>query len=158
IVGAEALARWHHPRDGFVSPDAFVAVAEHTGLIRALTEHVLDVDIAHCRAWHDQGHGHLRVAVNLSTRNLLDDQLPEIVAELLRRHHLPASALTLELTEGTIMADTARTVGILNRLASMGVSLSVDDFGTGYSSLAYLKRLPVDELKIDRSFVRSMTR
>jgi len=158
IVGAEALARWHHPRDGFVSPDVFVAVAEHTGLIRALTEHVLDVAIAQCRAWHDQGHGHLRVAVNLSTRNLLDDQLPEIVAELLRRHHLPASALTLELTEGTIMADTARTVGILNRLASMGVSLSVDDFGTGYSSLAYLKRLPVDELKIDRSFVRSMTR
>ena len=157
IVGAEALARWHHPRDGFVSPDVFVAVAEHTGLIRALTEHVLDVAIAQCRAWHEQGH-QLRVAVNLSTRNLLDDQLPEIVRGLLDRHRLPASALTLELTEGTIMADTARTVGILNRLASMGVSLSVDDFGTGYSSLAYLKRLPVDEIKIDRSFVRSMTR
>src|SRR5690606_35615652 len=130
---------------------------EHTGLIRALTEHVLDVAIAQCRAWHEQGH-QLRVAVNLSTRNLLDDQLPEIVRGLLDRHRLPASALTLELTEGTIMADTARTVGILNRLASMGVSLSVDDFGTGYSSLAYLKRLPVDEIKIDRSFVRSMTR
>jgi diguanylate cyclase (GGDEF)-like protein len=157
IVGVEALARWHHPHHGFIPPDVFVPVAEHTGLIRALTEHVLDVSLGQCRAWHDQGYD-LHVAVNLSVRNLLDDQLPQIVGEHLRRHRLPATALTLEITEGTIIADPARTVGILNRLSSMGVTLAIDDFGTGYSSLAYLKRLPVDELKIDRSFVASMAR
>jgi diguanylate cyclase (GGDEF)-like protein len=155
IVGAEALARWHHPERGFVPPDEFVPVAEHTGLIRALTEHVLDVALGQCRAWRDGGHD-LHVAVNLSVRNLVDEQLPQIVAAQLDAHGVPASALTLEVTEGTIMADPTRTVGILNRLSSMGVTISVDDFGTGYSSLGYLKRLPVDELKIDRSFVASM--
>ena len=155
IVGVEALARWHHPHHGFVPPDVFVPVAEHTGLIRALTEHVLEVSLGQCRAWHDQGYD-LHVAVNLSVRNLIDDQLPQIVSEHLRRNRLPATALTLEITEGTIIADPARTVGILNRLSSMGVTIAIDDFGTGYSSLAYLKRLPVDELKIDRSFVANM--
>ena len=155
IVGVEALARWHHPHHGFVPPDVFVPIAEHTGLIRAMTEHVLAVSLAQCRAWRDEGFD-LHVAVNLSVRNLLDDQLPQIVAEHLRINGLPATALTLEITEGTIIADPARTVGILNRLSSMGVTLAIDDFGTGYSSLAYLKRLPVDELKIDRSFVANM--
>jgi diguanylate cyclase (GGDEF)-like protein len=155
IVGVEALARWHHPHHGFVPPDVFVPIAEHTGLIRALTEHILAMSLKQCREWRNEGHD-LHVAVNLSVRNLLDDQLPQIVAENLRVNGLPASALTLEITEGTIIADPARTVGILNRLSTMGVTLAIDDFGTGYSSLAYLKRLPVDELKIDRSFVANM--
>ena len=99
----------------------------------------------------------LDVAVNISTRNLLDEALPPMVAAALARHQVPASSLTLEITESTIIADPARTVGTLNRLSDMGVALAIDDFGTGYSSLSYLHRLPVDEIKIDKSFVQRMT-
>jgi diguanylate cyclase (GGDEF)-like protein len=155
LTGVEALVRWEHPGYGLVPPDEFVPIAEHTGLIRLLTDHVLEAALRQCRSWRRLGFA-LNVAVNLSVRNLMDRDLPDRVAALLLEVELPASALTLEITEGTIMADPARTLEVLNRLAAMGVTLSIDDFGTGYSSLSYLKRLPVHEVKIDRSFVQHM--
>jgi diguanylate cyclase (GGDEF)-like protein len=155
VVGAEALARWQHPQRGFVPPDVFVPLAEHAGLIRRLTSHVLDLAMAQCRAWRDAGVD-LTVAVNISVRDLLDPRLPDQVAELLHRHALDPGCLGLELTESSVMDQPARAVEVLDRLASMGVTLAIDDFGTGYSSLAYLQRLPVRELKIDRSFVMGL--
>jgi diguanylate cyclase (GGDEF)-like protein len=155
VVGVEALARWQHPQRGFVPPDVFVPLAEHAGLIRRLTSHVLDRAMAQCRAWRDAGVD-LPVAVNLSVRDLLDPGLPDQVAELLHRHALAPGCLGLELTESSIMDQPARAVEVLDRLAAMGVALAIDDFGTGYSSLAYLQRLPVRELKIDRSFVMGL--
>jgi diguanylate cyclase (GGDEF)-like protein len=156
IVGVEALARWHHPQQGFIAPDVFIAIAERSGLIRPLTECVLDIALGQVAQWRAEGF-ELDMAVNISTRNLLDETLPPMVAAALARHGVPASALTLEITESTIIADPARTVGTLNRLSDMGIALAIDDFGTGYSSLSYLHRLPVDEIKIDRSFVQRMT-
>ena len=155
VVGVEALARWHHPDRGLVPPDVFVPLAEHTGLIRRLTPYVLNLAAAQCRAWRDAGLD-LPVAVNLSVRDLLDPGLPDQVAELLRRHLLDPRSLVLELTESSVMDQPARAEEVLDRLASMGVTLAIDDFGTGYSSLAYLQRLPVRELKIDRSFVTGL--
>ena len=156
ITGVEALVRWQHPTFGMVGPDEFVPIAEQTGLIRLLTEHVLTCALQQCRTWQELGY-RLTMAVNLSVRNLMDRDLPDRVAELLAAAGLAAEVLTLEITEGTIMADPFRTLEVLNRLAAMGVTLSIDDFGTGYSSLSYLKRLPVREVKIDRSFVHNMT-
>jgi diguanylate cyclase (GGDEF)-like protein len=156
IVGVEALARWHHPQQGFIAPEVFIAIAERSGLIRPLTECVLDIAVGQVAQWRAEGF-ELDMAVNISTRNLLDETLPPMVAAALARHGVPASALTLEITESTIIADPARTVGTLNRLSDMGIALAIDDFGTGYSSLSYLHRLPVDEIKIDRSFVQRMT-
>jgi diguanylate cyclase (GGDEF)-like protein len=156
VVGAEALVRWRHPEFGFLNPDEFIAIAEQTGLIHQLTTSVLRSGLSECRAWHDHG---LRfgVAINISARNLVDTTLPDQVRELLAEFDLPASTLTLEIVETSIMSDPNRTIPVLERLNEMGVRLSVDDFGTGYSSLSYLKRLPVHEVKIDRSFVFSMT-
>jgi diguanylate cyclase (GGDEF)-like protein len=156
VVGVEALARWHHPQHGFIPPEVFIAIAERSGLIRPLTECVLDIAVGQVAQWRAEGFD-LDMAVNISTRNLLDEALPIMVAAALARHRVPASALTLEITESTIIADPARTVGTLNRLSDMGVALAIDDFGTGYSSLSYLHRLPVDEIKIDKSFVQRMT-
>ena len=156
VVGVEALARWHHRQHGFIPPDVFIAIAERSGLIRPLTECVLDIALGQVAQWRADGFD-LDIAVNISTRNLLDDALPPIVAAALARHRVPASSLTLEITESTIIADPPRTVGTLNRLSDMGVALAIDDFGTGYSSLSYLHRLPVDEIKIDKSFVQRMT-
>ena len=156
VVGVEALARWHHPQHGFITPEVFIAIAERSGLIRPLTECVLDIALGQVAQWRVEGF-ELDMAVNISTRNLLDDALPTMVSAALARHRVPASALTLEITESTIIADPARTVGTLNRLSDMGVALAIDDFGTGYSSLSYLHRLPVDEIKIDKSFVQRMT-
>jgi diguanylate cyclase (GGDEF)-like protein len=156
VDGVEALVRWIHPERGLVPPDEFIPLAEQTGVIKPLTAWVLDAALAQCRRWRDSGL-ELTVAVNLSVRNLLDAHLPESIAELLRRHELPPSALELEITESTIVADQVRALDVLTRLNRMGIGLSVDDFGTGYSSLAYLKDLPVSELKIDRKFVNNMT-
>ena len=156
VEGAEALVRWRHPVRGLVPPDDFIPLAEQTGVIKPLTSWVLDSALGQCRAWRDAGL-ELNVAVNLSVRNLLDAHLPDSVAELLRRHELPPCCLQLEITESTIVADQVRALDVLARLDRMGVGLSVDDFGTGYSSLAYLKDLPVRELKIDRKFVNNMT-
>jgi diguanylate cyclase (GGDEF)-like protein len=155
VMRVEALARWRHPELGDISPDEFIPIAERSGLIGPLTTLVLDTSLAACAEWRASGYD-IGVAVNLSTRSLHDADLVEEVERLLRRHGVPARRLTLEVTEGSVMADPARAVALLHRLRDLGVRLSVDDFGTGYSSLSYLKRLPVQEVKIDRSFVTSL--
>jgi EAL domain-containing protein (putative c-di-GMP-specific phosphodiesterase class I) len=155
VVSVEALARWHHPTLGTVGPDEFIPIAERSGLVGLLTSHVLDRSLAAVAAWRRQGHD-LSIAVNLSTRSLHDADLLPQVSKLLRRHGVPASRLTLEVTESSVMADPARAIALLHQLRDLGVRLSVDDFGTGYSSLSYLKRLPVQEVKIDRSFVTGL--
>jgi diguanylate cyclase (GGDEF)-like protein len=155
IEGAEALLRWTHPTRGLIPPGDFIPVAEGTGLILRLTERVLGISLAQQRVWLDAGHV-VPVAVNLSTRCLLDAGLPDLVRRLLAEHRVPAHLLRLEVTESAVMGDAARCMEVLQRLHDLGVRLSIDDFGTGYSSMAYLRRLPVDELKIDRSFVLGM--
>jgi diguanylate cyclase (GGDEF)-like protein len=155
VKGTEALVRWEHPERGLLGPDEFIPLAQHTGLIRPLTLCVIDIAMAQVRAWQNQGLN-LTVAVNLATRNLLDAGLPDDVQELLDKWQLDAGSIEFEITESTIMADPFRALAVLKRLHEMGTKLSIDDFGTGYSSLAYLKRLPVDAVKIDKSFVLNM--
>ncbi|HWB71434.1 MAG TPA: EAL domain-containing protein [Egibacteraceae bacterium] len=155
VVGVEALLRWHHPVHGHVAPDEFIRVAERSDLIRRLTRFVLRTALAQREAWRLAGR-ELDMAVNLSVRDLLDSDLPDDVADLLGRYNVPAGALTLEVTEGGIVADHTPAVAVLSRLRDLGVQVSIDDFGTGYSSLSYLKLLPADELKVDRSFVTTM--
>ncbi|MEC5160736.1 MULTISPECIES: putative bifunctional diguanylate cyclase/phosphodiesterase [unclassified Janthinobacterium] len=155
VVGVEALVRWQHPERGNVFPDDFIPFAEQSGFIRVLTRWVLEKSAALCQQLAAEG-VHLKVSVNLSTRDLLDQNLPVKFAEILARYRLQPSSFCLEITESAIMDDPVRAQLTLERLHAMGVDLSIDDFGTGYSSLAYLKRLPVDELKIDKSFVLNM--
>jgi diguanylate cyclase (GGDEF)-like protein len=157
VTGAEGLVRWQHPTMGLIPPGAFVQTVEQTGLIGPLTRHVLESAIAECVTWRKAGRD-LSVAVNLSVRNLLDRDLPQEIERLLDLYGLPASALQLEITESMIMSDPDRAVATVTRLSGLGVRMSVDDFGTGYSSLENLRRLPIDELKIDRSFVSPMLR
>ncbi len=156
LVGLEALVRWQHPTRGLVYPDEFIGIAENTGLIGPLTLEVLDQALRTSRRLRDARRP-LGVAVNLSVRVLTDLDLPRQVAGLLGRWGVPPELLTLEVTETSIMVDPTRTMTVLGLLRDLGVVLSIDDFGTGYSSLAYLKRLEANELKIDRSFVLSMT-
>jgi diguanylate cyclase (GGDEF)-like protein len=156
LVGAEALLRWQHPERGLVPPGEFIEIAEGTGIILQLTERTLHLALAQSRAWTDAGHD-VPVAVNLSTRCLLDAAFPELVASLLDAYGVRPELLRLEVTESAVMGDPVRTTSVLQRLHDLGVSLSIDDFGTGYTSMAYLRRLPVDELKVDRSFVIGMT-
>jgi diguanylate cyclase (GGDEF)-like protein len=156
VRGAEALVRWTHPRLGPIRPDQFIPAAEHTGVIRPLTLYVMRSALTQCRAWRDAGYD-LGVAVNLSVRNLFDGHLVEDLRQLLVELQLPPGALTLELTESIVMGESSRSMEVLEGIWDLGVGLSVDDFGTGYSSLAHLRRLPVTELKIDRSFVSTMT-
>ena len=156
VVGVEALLRWRHPVFGSVSPDELIALAEQTGLMPAITEYVLRTTLNQRAAWAADGIV-LDVAVNLSARDLMDPRLPDRVAGLLADSGCPATALTLEITEGTVMDDIERALDVLAGLSELDISLSIDDFGTGYSSLAYLARLPVDEVKIDKSFVMGMT-
>jgi len=155
IRGAEGLVRWEHPQHGLLGPASFMQVVEQTGLIAPLTRHVLDRAIGQCARWRESGEA-LSVAVNLSVRNLLDQDLAADVGSLLDRHCLPPDALQLEITESMIMTDPDSSLRTLVELSELGVELSVDDFGTGYSSLANLRRLPIDQLKIDRSFVTPM--
>ncbi|MQA13966.1 MAG: EAL domain-containing protein [Pseudonocardiaceae bacterium] len=155
VIGVEALVRWQHPEFGMLDPEEFVAVVEATGLIDALTGFVVDRALAQCKVWLDRGLG-LSVAVNLSVRNLADAEFPERVTEALQRHGVPPALLGFELTESAVMSDPERALPVLRRLHGLGVRIAVDDFGTGYSSLAYLRRLPVDEVKIDKSFVLGM--
>ena len=155
VRGVEALVRWPHARRGLVPPDEFIPLAERTGLIGPLTRWVLATALRQWRAWRRDGLL-LTMSVNLSVWDLHDEALPDLIAGLLREHGVPPAWLRLELTEGTLMADPDRALAVLGRLRGLGVGLAVDDFGAGYSSLAYLKRLPVDELKIDRSFVRAL--
>jgi diguanylate cyclase (GGDEF)-like protein len=151
----EALVRWQHPQRGLLAPGEFLPVAEQTGLIGPITRRVLDLALSQARAWADEGLT-LGVAVNLSARNLLDMSLPEQVEDALGRWGVPAHRLGLEITESSAMVDPGRAAVVLNRLAALGVEIAVDDYGTGYTSLHYLRSLPVDTLKIDRSFVTSM--
>jgi diguanylate cyclase (GGDEF)-like protein len=155
IVAVEALVRWQHPERGLLGPGEFLPVAEQTALMLPLTLRVLDMALADCRRWLDGGRT-LSVAVNLAVANLIDRGFPAEVAAALDRHGLPAELLQLEITENVVMADPARALEVLDALRELGVGLSLDDFGTGHSSLAYLLRLAVDELKIDRSFVSQM--
>jgi len=154
VVGAEALIRWQHPEYGLVPPIEFIPIAEQSGAIGQLTQWVLETAVKQLAEWRRQG---LRIgmSVNASMRNLLDPAMAERLTELLRLHNVPEGILTLEITETHLMSDPGRTLPLLHRLAAHGVRLSVDDFGTGYSSLAYLNDLPVHEVKIDKSFLRT---
>jgi diguanylate cyclase (GGDEF)-like protein/PAS domain S-box-containing protein len=157
VVGAEALVRWRHPKHGMVPPDQFIPLAEQGGLIKPLTRWVLDHALTQCEAWMRE-EPKLPVAVNLSARNLHDPQLVEQVTGLLASRQVAPELLQLELTESAVMTDPVRAGEILGVLDATGVGISIDDFGTGYTSLAYLRRLPVSELKIDKSFVMGMTK
>jgi EAL domain-containing protein (putative c-di-GMP-specific phosphodiesterase class I) len=156
VLGVEALARWRHPRFGLLDPDTFIPAAERSGLIHQLTVEVLEQSLAACGRWRRAGH-RLGMAVNLSTRGTLNEDLVEIVERPLRRHGVPADVLTLELTETSVITDPSRTGAVLQGLHELGVRLSIDDFGTGYSSLSHLRQLPVQEVKIDQSFVTAMS-
>jgi diguanylate cyclase (GGDEF)-like protein len=155
VHDVEALVRWDHPTRGLLYPDAFLDLVEGAGLMRAMTQVVLEIALDQSVVWQSQGR-HLTVAVNLSASSLVDTDLPEQVAAMLSDRDLPPGALQLEITEDFLMADRDRAKSILARLRSHGVQISVDDFGTGYSSLSYLRDLPIDELKLDRSFVFPM--
>jgi diguanylate cyclase (GGDEF)-like protein len=154
-ASVEALVRWNHPVRGLVAPDDFIGIAEQTGVIVALTDWVLTRSLTECRRWLDSGLD-MSIAVNISPRVLRDATFPDRLAEMLATHRVPAARLTLEITESAIMDDVEHTVDVLWQLRKAGVRLSIDDLGIGQSSLAYLKRLPVHEVKIDKSFVLNM--
>ena len=154
-LGLEALVRWNHPQLGCIGPDGFIPLAEQTGIIKPLTERVLEASLEQCRRWRRAGI-EVTVSVNVSTRSLLDHDLAAVIGSLLARLDLDASALQLEITESRIVADLPRARAALDDLRAMGVMIAIDDFGTGYSSLTQLQQLPVDEIKIDRSFVTRM--
>jgi diguanylate cyclase (GGDEF)-like protein len=155
IVGVEALVRWQHPERGFIPPNEFIPIAERTGLIKPLSRHVIVTALRQCSAWRAAGID-LHVAVNLTIPDLLDLELPDLIEMELAERGVRPDQLELEITESTILADPFRVRQVLNRLNEMGLRLAIDDFGTGYSSLAYLRRLPVQTIKIDRSFVMDM--
>jgi EAL domain-containing protein (putative c-di-GMP-specific phosphodiesterase class I) len=155
VSGVEALVRWEHPTRGLLYPASFVGLAEDAGLMGTMTQLVLEMALDQAADWRARGR-HLTVAVNLSATSLVDTRLPARVRELLRQRRLPPESLQLEITEEFLMADRDRARTILTRLRSSGIQIAVDDFGTGYSSLAYLRDLPIDELKLDRSFVFPM--
>jgi EAL domain-containing protein (putative c-di-GMP-specific phosphodiesterase class I) len=154
-AGVEALIRWHHPSRGLIMPGEFVPAAEKTGLIEPLTRYVLNEALGQLARWKSAGL-QLGVAVNLSMRNLHDPTLPDQVSRLLLKWQLPGERLTVELTESAIVSDPVRTSEVIRGLKELGVGIAIDDFGTGYTSLAYLARLAVTQLKIDRSFVLNM--
>jgi diguanylate cyclase (GGDEF)-like protein len=153
--GAEALVRWEHPELGWLPPDDFIPAAEQAGSIVHLTRYVLARAVKQCRIWQDKGY-ELQISVNLAARDLLDEQLSHTVTHVLKEYEIPARRLTLEITENSVMQEVDRAIGVLERLHDIGVRISMDDFGTGYSSLAQLKHMPLDELKIDKSFVMTM--
>jgi diguanylate cyclase len=157
LAGVEALIRWEHPQHGSIRPDEFIHSAEQTGLIKPLTLWVLNAALRALQEWQQDGYD-FGVAVNLSVKSLHDPQLPDVVRLLLQSWQQQPELLTFEITESALMADPATALTVLARISEIGCRLSLDDFGTGYSSLAYLQKLPIDELKIDRSFVVAMTR
>ncbi len=157
LAGFEALVRWHHPTRGMVSPMDFIPIAEETGLIIPIGTWVLQQSCRQARIWLDAGADpNLFVSVNVSSRQLDGPALPDIVRASLETNKLAPQRLKLEITESAVMRDFEVTLGLLNRLRALGAGLSLDDFGTGYSSLSLLKRLPIDTLKVDRSFVSAM--
>jgi EAL domain-containing protein (putative c-di-GMP-specific phosphodiesterase class I) len=155
LCGAEALARWNHPTHGFIAPDEFIPMAERTRMIKQLTLWVLKRAFRDCAAWHEQGLD-IKVSVNLSTRDLHDPDLPDLIAGIAASTGIKPEWIILEITESAVMAEPENALAIINRLNTMGYQFSIDDFGTGYSSFAYLKRLPLAELKIDKSFVMDL--
>jgi EAL domain-containing protein (putative c-di-GMP-specific phosphodiesterase class I) len=155
IVAVEALLRWAHPERGLVGPMEFIPFAEQSGLIVDITPWVVREALSQVREWRAAGVD-LRVSVNVAMRNLRDPGFLAQIEELVAASGVPAAALTLEITEGTIMLEAERTLDLLQRFRTMGIGVAIDDFGTGYSSLAYLSRLPVDEIKIDKSFVMAL--
>ena len=155
-AGMEALVRWHHPEKGLIHPGAFIAIAEETGMIVPIGDWVLAEACRQAQALRDAGHDNLRVAVNLSVRQLYDQGFALRVSEALKRTGFPAQNLELEITESMVMRDAEGSIKLLQALRDTGVRLTIDDFGTGYSSLAYLKRFPIDCVKIDRSFIRDL--
>ena len=155
-VAAEGLVRWQHPQRGLLGPLEFIEIAERNGLIKELTHRVLELGLRDLRTWSDAGR-HLSLSLNVSVRSLLDRHFPDEVEKLLADHGVDGRALTLELTESSLMVDPEVAKRTMQDLAELGVSVAIDDFGTGYSSLAYLTDLPIGELKIDKSFVRAMS-
>jgi diguanylate cyclase (GGDEF)-like protein/PAS domain S-box-containing protein len=155
ITGVEALVRWQHADYGVIPPDQFITIAEQSGLIKPLTLWVVKAAFYQCKVWHQQGK-RLNMAINLSARNLEDTHLPDQISELLRTSGISPTSVEMEITESALMIDPIHAMETLQRLSDMGIQLSIDDFGTGYSSLGYLKRLPVNEIKIDKSFVMEM--
>ena len=156
FVGVEALLRWQHPERGLVPPDLFIPLAEQNGIIISIGEWVLDQACKQLRVWHDQGFSELRMAVNLSTVQLHHSELSRVVTNLMQRYKLPAHCLEMEVTETGLMEDIAAAASHLNSLKKAGVLIAIDDFGTGYSSLSYLRGLPLDKIKIDKSFVQDV--
>ena len=155
VCGVEALVRWQHPDEGLLYPDRFLPLVEDSGLMAELTTCVLDQALDQVASWARDGR-HLSVAVNLSASSLIDVELPQRVADMLTARGLPSQALEIEITEDFLMADRQRARQVLATLRSLGIRVAVDDFGTGYSSLAYLRELPIDELKLDKSFIMTM--
>jgi diguanylate cyclase (GGDEF)-like protein len=155
VVGVEALVRWHHPRLGLLQPDSFVPLAERVGLIPQLTRAVLEMAIAEAAKLEDSGHP-LQMSVNISRYDLVDEDLPVFIDKLLEQHHVPHGRLTLEVTESCIGADPERAKRSIDELRVRGIRISIDDFGVGYSSMSQLLQLPIDELKIDKSFVLAL--
>jgi EAL domain-containing protein (putative c-di-GMP-specific phosphodiesterase class I) len=156
IVGLEALVRWQHPELGLISPVKFIPIAEANGLIVPIGEWVLRTACAQTYAWQIAGWSPLRISVNLSARQFEQSNLAEVVSQILKETRLDASDLELEVTESSLVVDIQRSVNTLKQLRELGISVALDDFGTGYSSLNYLKRFPVNMLKIDRSFVQDL--
>jgi EAL domain-containing protein (putative c-di-GMP-specific phosphodiesterase class I) len=155
ICGVESLVRWEHDALGLLSPDDFIPAAEQSGTIVHLTRFVLASSVKQCRRWQDSGR-ELRVSVNLSSRDLQDEYLPYYVLQLLKEHEIPPSRLTLEITENSVMHDIHNAIAVLECLRDIGVEISMDDFGTGHSSLAQIKNMPLNEIKIDKSFVMTL--
>ncbi|HEX9160915.1 MAG TPA: EAL domain-containing protein [Thermoanaerobaculia bacterium] len=156
MTRAEVLIRWNHPTRGLLPPGAFIPVAERTGIIRELTEWVFDHALEQCRTWHDAG-APVHLAINVSAKSLLDQTLPDKLRGWLEKWNVDARFLKIEITESSIMADPNHALTIMSALQAQGIRLSIDDFGTGYSSLVHLRQLPVDEIKVDKSFVMGMT-
>jgi len=155
ICGVEALVRWQHPQHGFLSPDEFIPMAERTGLIKLLSIWVLKQALSQAEKWHNNNLK-LNIAINLSPTTFLDSELPDLIIGMLSIYDIPAEYVILEITESSMIKDPDLAMEILNRLTKRGLKISIDDFGTGYSSLAYLKKLPANEIKIDKSFVTDM--
>ena len=155
VIGAEALVRWRHPRHGFIQPDEFIGLAERTRMIKPLTLWVMKRAFQDCVFWRGQGLA-LKISVNLSAQDLHDPELPDLVAGVVAATGIQPEWVIFEITESGIMQDPDRVLNVVERVHGLGFTLSIDDFGTGYSSLAYLKKLPVSELKIDKSFVMDM--
>jgi diguanylate cyclase (GGDEF)-like protein len=155
VAGAEALIRWEHPTLGLVPPDEFIPLVEKTVLLRPLTHYVAESVLKQWREWASLGI-RIPISINVSPRSLLDADFPDAIQSLLRQYDVPPAYLRIELTEGFLMGDSGRSIAVLDSLSNVGVGLSIDDFGTGYSSLSYLKRLPIEEIKVDRAFVMQM--